>query len=80
MTEIRVRDMDEGIMAILRARSEREGRSLASIVREVLTAEAMRPRRELVSRVAAWHEELTKKHGKLPDSTPGIRADRDQRG
>ncbi len=80
MTEIRVRDMDEGTIEILRARCEREGRSLASMVREVLTAEAMRPRREILSRVTAWHEKLTEKHGKLPDSTPDIRADRDRRG
>lgn len=80
MTEIRVRDLDEGTIAILRARCEREGCSLASMVRDVLTAEAMRPRRELVMRVTAWHEQLTKKHGKLPDSTPEIRAERDERG
>ena len=80
MTEIRVRDMDEGTIEILRARSQREGRSLASMVRDLLRAEAMRPRREMLERVTAWHEELTKRHGKLPDSTPEIRAERDQRG
>lgn len=80
MTEIRVRNIDEGTLAILRSRAEREGRSLASTVREVLTAEAMRPRREMVARVAAWHAEMTKRHGLLPDSTPEIRDERDQRG
>ena len=80
MTEIRVRNMDEGTIAILRARSEREGRSLSSMIREVLTAEAMRPRREMLSRVTAWHDEMAKKHGKLPDSTAEIRAERDQHG
>lgn len=78
--EIRVRNVDEGTIAMLRERSQREGRSLASLIRELLTAEAMRPRREMLSRVAAWHEELTKRHGTLPDSTPEIRTKRDQRG
>lgn len=78
--EIRVRNVDEGTMAMLRERSQREGRSLASLIRDLLTAEAMRPRREMLARVAAWHEELTRRHGKLPDSTPEIRAKRDQRG
>lgn len=78
--EIRVRNVDEGTIAILRERSQREGRSLASMIRDLLTAEAMRPRREMLARVTAWHEELTKRHGRLPDSTAELRADRDERG
>lgn len=78
--EIRVRNVDEGTLAILRERSQREGRSLASMIRDLLTAEAMRPRREMLARVTAWHEELTKRHGTLPDSTAEIRSDRDERG
>ncbi len=80
MAEIRVRNIDDGTLAILRARAQREGRSLASAAREVLVAEAMRPRRELVARVTAWHEEMLRRHGRLPDSTADIRAERDERG
>ncbi|MBL8879948.1 MAG: hypothetical protein JNG88_12580 [Phycisphaerales bacterium] len=80
MGEIRIRNIDDRTIAILKARAEREGRSLASAAGELLMAEALRPRREMFARVRAWHEEMTRRHGLLPDSTPEIRAVRDERG
>jgi plasmid stability protein len=80
MAEIRVRNIDDGVVELLRARAAREGLSLAGSVRQVLEAEALRPRQEMVARVRAWHDEMVRRHGLLPDSTPEIRAERNQRG
>lgn len=68
MAEICVTNVDDEVLAVLAARAAREGRNLASLIGETLAAEAMRPRREMFSRVTAWHEELTKRYGKLPHS------------
>ncbi|TWT44930.1 hypothetical protein RAS1_13500 [Phycisphaerae bacterium RAS1] len=78
MGELRVRNINKDIIDMLRARAAREGRSLASLIDAVLTAEAMRPRRELVERLDKHHEEMRAKYGELPDSTPGIREERDR--
>lgn len=76
MGELRVRNINKDIINMLRARSAREGRSLGNLIDAVLTAEAMRPRREIVERLDKHHEQF----GELPDSTLGIREERDRWG
>ncbi len=79
MGEIRVREVDDGVIAEFRQRAARNGRSLGAELRAVLTDEASRPRREWLQRIEAWQEELRARHGVMPDSTPLIREERDRR-
>lgn len=80
MSEVRVRNLDENVVAELKARARRAGISLEATLREILRQEAFRPRRELASKLEKFHAELEAKHGLLPDSTPGIREERDRIG
>ena len=80
MGELRVRNIDDGVISEWRARARRHGRSVADEVRDLLTDEAMRPRREAVAELRKLHAAILADHGELPDSTPDIRAERDARG
>ena len=55
-------------------------RSLQQELHSLLTEEAYRPRRELAARLRGLKDGIRKESGELPDSTPGIRQDRDKRG
>jgi len=79
MVDIRVRDVDDQVIAEFRSRAERNRRSLSEELRIALTGEAQRPRLEWLKRIEAWQRELRARHGVMPDSTPGIREERDRR-
>lgn len=81
MGDLRVRDVDESVIAELRARADRAGTSVSALVRDVLAAEARRPRLEWRQRLEQLHEAMHQAHGgPLPDSTPLIREERDRIG
>jgi len=80
MGEVRVRDVDDGVVAALKDRARRHGRSLAEELREVLTREAFRPRQETTDRLQKLRDDIRAECGVLPDSTPFIRSERDRRG
>ena len=80
MGELRIRDVDEGLVSELKRQAKRHGRTLGEEVREVLTREAYRSREQIVERLQHLRDQIRAKHGELPDSTPGIRAERDSRG
>jgi hypothetical protein len=46
----------------------------------VLTESALAARRELIEKLSKLHAKFEAKYGLLPDSTPGIREERDSRG
>ncbi len=77
MKEVRVRNLDEKVILSLKRRAKRNGHSLEGELRELLTEEALRPKRELIASLRQLHEEMYAEHGELPDSTPMIRAMRD---
>jgi hypothetical protein len=77
MADVRVRGLDEKVVAELKAQARRHGRTLGDELRGVLTDAAWRPRREWAKKLQDMRETLREKHGLLPDSTPGIRAWRD---
>lgn len=77
MAEVRVRDVDEGVIEELKARARRERTTLSDVIRGVLTDAAWRPRREWVERLSKLRESIREEHGVLPDSTPLIREERD---
>lgn len=77
MTDVRVRDLDDHVVAQLKAQAKRHGRTFGEELRGILTDAVRRPRRELADTLAAFQDELRAKYGELPDSTPYIRAWRD---
>jgi plasmid stability protein len=80
MGEVRVRNVDDEVISEWKARARRNGRSVGAELRDLLTGEAQRPRREAVAELERFQEAMRAKYGEMPDSAPGIRAERDARG
>ena len=78
MAELRIRDVNEFVVCELKERAKREGISLGTFVRELLSREATRPRQALLERLQDRHEAFRREHGLLPDSTPDICDERDR--
>jgi hypothetical protein len=77
MGDIRVRGVEKGVVGLLKAQAERAGKSWQEFLNDTLQDVAMRPRRELAARLRERHETMRAEFGVLPDSTLGIRAERD---
>jgi antitoxin FitA len=80
MAEVRVRNVEDWVVAALRARAKRHGKSLEGELREALKEEVLRPQREAAAELRAAREEMRGKYGLMSDSTVGIREDRDRHG
>jgi hypothetical protein len=80
MGDLRVRNVDDEVIDMLRSRATREGRSLSRLAGELLAAEAMRPRPEWSERLERLRAGILAECGELPDSTPDIREKRDRWG
>ncbi|MCC7274055.1 MAG: hypothetical protein IT561_15410 [Alphaproteobacteria bacterium] len=79
MAEVKIRKLDDWVVATHKARAEAAGRSLEEELRQMLTMMAEQPRAEMAKAFAAVRAQLRRKHGVLSDSTPHIRAERDRR-
>lgn len=77
MADVKIRDLDNSVMAFYRQRAKAKGISVEEELRQTLADEQVRTRREWLTRLEALHREQEAKYGILPDSTPGIRAARD---
>lgn len=80
MAEVRVRRLDDAVVFELKERARREGTSVEAILRALITAEATRPKKELLERLERHHQTFRAKYGVLPDSTEIIREERDRIG
>lgn len=80
MPELRVRNMEDWVIAELKAQARAHGHSLEAELRDRLRELALRPRQEMADRAARLREAIAKEHGLLPDSAAAIREDRDARG
>ena len=80
MADIRVRNLDENIVAQLKDQARLHGRSLEGELRTVLTELATRPRRRAAKEAAQLREVIRAESGILTDSAPLIREERDHRG
>lgn len=80
MGELRIRDVDDDLVALLKIQAKRHGRSLGDEVREVLRAEVRRHRQAIADDLRQFRESLQAKYGVMSDSTVLIREDRDSRG
>ena len=78
MADLRVRKLDDDVVLLLKDRAKREGTSVEAILRKLITEEAKRPKREMMAELREYHERFRAEHGVLPDSTPGIREERDR--
>lgn len=80
MGEIRIRELEDWVVSAYKARAEQAGRSLEEELRITLTDIMERNSDELLDRLDRHRKMMRDKYGVLPDSTPLIRADRDERG
>lgn len=80
MSELRVRNMDDWVIAELKAQAKAHGRSLEAELRDGLRELALRPRQSMVERAAQLRQAIASEHGLLPDSAAAIREERDARG
>ncbi len=80
MTEVRIRNVDDWVVDWHRQQAKREGQSLESALRTVITQAALATKRAIAEEMRAGLEEMRAKHGTFSDSTPFIREDRDRRG
>jgi plasmid stability protein len=77
MAELKIRDVSDATVAFYRQRAKAKGLSLEEELRQTLTETQMESRRQVLAELDAFREQLGAKYGIMPDSTPGIRAERD---
>jgi plasmid stability protein len=80
MADVKIRKLDDWVVASFRARARQAGRSLEEELRQFLTEAARERRRRFADKLEAFTEQLRAKYGEMPDSTPLIREDRDEFG
>lgn len=80
MADVKVRNLDDDVVATLRRHAEAAGCSLEEELRRIISEECRRRREALASDILAHQTAARARHGELSDSTGGIRADRNARG
>ena len=81
MADLKVRNLDDHLAAVLRARARHKGISLEEEIRRTLTASVATDRADLVERAKALHAAAGGKPGKPElDSARIIREERDAWG
>ena len=80
MTDVRISNVDDWVVESLRLRARANGKSLEGEPREMLRAEAKRPKAELAGELRRMRDELRVKYGTFSDSAAVIREMRDERG
>jgi plasmid stability protein len=80
MAQVHVRNLDDVVVRELRERAVRHGRSLEAELRELLTAEALRPRREIAAELDRLEQVMRSEDDELFDSTAWIRQERERIG
>jgi plasmid stability protein len=80
MADVKIRKLDDWVVETHRALAEAAGRSLEEELRRVVTEAALKPQHEFARKVRMLKESLREEYGTMPDSTPLIREDRDERG
>ena len=80
MANIFVRNVDDDAVARLKKKAEAAGKSMNDLAREALHAAAKPSKEEAWAAINRFREKIRARVGHdLPDSTPGIREDRDRR-
>jgi plasmid stability protein len=80
MVDILVRNVDDGAAAQLKEKAKAAGKSVNDLAREALHAAAKPSKEEAWATLDRIRTKIRARVGRdLPDSTPGIREDRDNR-
>jgi plasmid stability protein len=77
MATLSIRKLDDALYDRLGIRAKRNNRSLEAEVRDILN-EAVPGLDELNADIRSFHKKMRDRFGELPDSTPLIRAMRDE--
>ena len=80
MPDVRVRGLAESTVHLLKSQAKQRGLSLQATLKELLTEIAMEPRRRVFEELKEHQCRMREKYGVMPDSTPGIREERDRIG
>lgn len=80
MAQVHVRNLDDVVVRELRERAVRHGRSLEAELRELLTAEAMRPRLEVAAELDRLGHAMRAEQAEPSDSTAWLRQERERIG
>jgi plasmid stability protein len=80
MAQIKVRDLDDWVVHILRDNALSAGHSLEQHLRELLKTAALADQKRFAEEQLRHLAEFKEKHGELTDSSAGIRADRELNG
>lgn len=80
MADLRVRKIEDWVLAVHRRLAISEGDSLENHVRRLLTAAAIESQNRFADRAEIRLQELQEKHGLLPDSAELLRDERWERG
>ena len=80
MADVKVRKLADRVVEFHRRKAEKAGHSLEAELRKVITEAASLERQQWVLEIQRRHDRLRKMYGIMPDSTPGIRAERERRG
>lgn len=79
MPDLRVRNVDPDVMAVIREMARKQQLSTEQFLKAELAAIADREMAAFLAHLRHKREELRHEHGEFPDSTPGIRAEREAR-
>jgi plasmid stability protein len=80
MADVKIRKLPDWVVVRHKRTAELAGHSLEEELRTIITETALEKRRYWDRRLGKLRAEIRRKHGTLPDSTSGIRAERDRRG
>lgn len=80
MADVKIRNLDDQAHEAYRAMAAAAGVSLEEQLRRVLSDYLSQERQAMILEVERGLAQMQQKYGIMPDSTPGIRADRDARG
>jgi plasmid stability protein len=77
MADVKIRNLDNRLVDYYRRRAAEQGVSLEEELRQALADERRRAREDAFDEIGKHIEAMRRRYGELPDSTPGIRAERD---
>ena len=80
MADVKIRNLEDEVREAYQGMAEEAGVSLEEQLRRVLRDYLSQERRAMILEVEQGLARMRDKYGVLPDSTPGIREDRDSRG
>jgi len=79
MTEVRLRNVDPWVVEVIRGMAKRNNLTAEEQIKQFLVTLANQEKNALLDELRQGRMKQREKYGVLPDSTPGIREERDKR-